>query len=316
MSGIRASDFASDSASGRNRKPIRGTQSLVGQMGWVRNRPSLTALEVVWRWAFGIPFLLICQRQWQLILATHPLEASGFTTLDKQNPWIATIQLANVWNYYQPPVFAVLQWLVPSAIVAWVVISGIGRNLVLLRMDRRLRFRPIAMIVLQAAWLALLGAAFWIWFSCMRWVAGTHANPGGEPDLIGYSIWAIVLSLTFFTVWALISWALSIAPLLLLLENRSVLSSLTQSLRLGREFTGKLTEINLVMGIVKLALIVVAMVLSAAPLPFSDELGPDAMHAVWIGSTVFYLVANDYFHVVRLKGFMEFWRTYRGQTQG
>jgi len=95
-----------------------------------------------------------------------------------------------------------------------------------------------------------------------------------------------------------------------------VLSSLTQSLSLGREFTGKLTEINLVMGIVKLALIVVAMVLSAAPLPFSDELGPDAMHAVWIGSTVFYLVANDYFHVVRLKGFMEFWRTYRGQTQG
>jgi hypothetical protein len=312
VSGIRASVTERENASGRNRKPIRGTQSLVGQMGWVRNRPSLTVLEVVWRWAFGIPFLLTCWRQWQLILATHPLEASGFTALDKQNPWVATIQLANVWNYYQPPVFAVLRWLVPVAIVAWVVISGIGRNLVLLRMNQRLRFRPVAMIVLQAAWLAVLGAAFWIWFSCMRWVADTHVNPGGEPDLVGYSIWAIVLSLAFFTVWALVSWALSIAPLLLLLENRSVPSSLMQSLRLGREFTGKLTEINLVMGIVKLTLIVVAMVLSAAPLPFSDQLGPDAMHAVWIGSTVFYLVANDYFHVVRLKGFMEFWRTYRG----
>ncbi len=64
----------------------------------------------------------------------------------------------------------------------------------------------------------------------------------------------------------------------MLLEERSALSSLGQSLRLGKAFTGKLMEINLVMGIVTLALIVLAMVLSAAPLPFSDQLGPDTMH--------------------------------------
>lgn len=296
----------------RANKPVRGTQSLVTQMGWVRSRPLLTALEILWRWTFGIPFLWICWRQWQLILATHPLEASGFSTLDKQNPWIATVQIANVWNYYQSPVFAVLRWLVPAAVVAWIVMSGLGRSLVLRRMEPGLRFRPASMIVLQAAWLVFLGATFWAWFSCIRWVADTHINAGGEPDLIGYSIWAIVLTLGFFTAWALISWALSVAPLLLLLENRSVLSSFTESLKLGREFTGKLAEINLVMGIVKLALIVLAMVFSAAPLPFSDELGPEAMRVVWMGATVFYLVANDYFQVVRLKGFMEFWRTYRG----
>ena len=94
-------------------------------------------------------------------------------------------------------------------------------------------------------------------------------------------MWVIFLSLGFFTAWALVSWALSIAPLLMLLEDRSALSSLGQSLRLGKPFTGKLVEINLVMGIVKLALIVLAMVLSAAPLPFSDQLGPDAMHGIY-----------------------------------
>ena len=295
-----------------NSKPVRGTQTMVTHMGWVWSRPALTALEIVWRWTFGIPFLLVCWQQWQQILATNPLEASGFNTLDKQNPWIAVVQLANVWNYYQPLVLAVLPWLVPAAALAWVIVSALGRNLVLRRMDPRLRFRPMSMMILQAAWLAFLGAIFWLWFNCMHLVADTHINAGGEPDLIGYSIWAIVLSLAFFTAWALISWALSIAPLLLLLENRSVLSSFTESLKLGREFTGKLAEINLVMGIVKLALIVLAMVFSAAPLPFSDQLGPEAMRVVWIGATVFYLVANDYFHVVRLKGFIEFWRTYRG----
>jgi hypothetical protein len=30
-------------------------------------------------------------------------------------------------------------------------------------------------------------------------------------------------------------------------------------------------------------------------------------------ATVFFLVACDYFHVVRLKGFLEFWKMFRGQ---
>jgi hypothetical protein len=96
------------------------------------------------------------------------------------------------------------------------------------------------------------------------------------------------------------------------LEKRSVLSALGQSLRLGKPFASKLVEINLVLGIVKLALIVVAMVFSAAPLPFSDELGEGAMHAVAAASVVFYLVANDFFQVVRIRAFLEFWKVLCG----
>ena len=298
----------------RRAAPLRGTQSLVGYMGWVSDRPSLTALEVIWRWTFGIPLLLICWKQWQQILAAFPLESSGFNAIDAQNPWVAIVQLTNVWTFYQPHVLVVLRWLLPAAALAWVAISGIGRNLVLKRMDPRLPFRPVGMIVLQTAWLAMLAAVFWGWFRCMQWAAASHMSANGEPDLVGFAIWTIILSLAFFTAWALISWALSIAPLLLLLERGSVFSSLGQSLRLGKPFTGKLAEINLVMGIVKLALVVLAMVFSAAPLPFSDELGSGALHVLWAASTVFYLVANDYFHVVRLKGFVEFWRTFRGSA--
>lgn len=76
--------------------------------------------------------------------------------------------------------------------------------------------------------------------------------------------------------------------------------------------SAKLVEINLVMGIVKLALLVLAMVLSAAPLPFSDQLGADTLHWISAIAVIFYLVASDYFQVVRLKGFIEFWRMFRG----
>jgi len=52
-------------------------------------------------------------------------------------------------------------------------------------------------------------------------------------------------------------------------------------------------------------------VFSAAPLPFSDELGGGAMHVVAAASVVFYLVANDFFQVVRLKAFLAFRETFR-----
>ena len=287
--------------------PLRGTQSLVGYMGWVIARPPLTAIEVGWRWVFGIPLLVVCWKQGLQILAAYPLESSGFNSLDAQNPWVAVVQFANVFAYYEPHVVAVLRWLLPIAALAWVAISGLGRNLLLKRMNPRLPLRPLGMVAFQAAWLSLLAAIFWGWFRSMQWAAAAHIGAGGDPDLVGFAIWAIVLSLAF--------WALEIAPLLMLLEGRSALSSLGQSLRLGKPFTSKLAEINLVMGIVKLALIVLAMVFSAAPLPFSDELGGSALHVVWAASAVFYLVANDYFQVVRLKAFVEFWKMFRGASQ-
>jgi len=281
-------------------------------MGWVFAHPSLTALEILWRWTFGIPFVIVALLEAMKILIALPPASSGLSSLDPQNPWVASVQLSNVWTLYQPHIHALLRWLLPAAAVAWAVVSGLGRGLLLKRMEPRLPFRPADMIVLQAAWLALFLFTCFCWLRSIAWVAAATITAAAEPDLIGYSIWVIFLSLGFFTAWALLSWALSIAPLIMLLENRSPFSALGQSLHLGKPMTAKLVEINLVMGIVKLALIVLAMVLSAAPLPFSDQLGLDALHVVWAVAAIFFFVASDYFQVVRLKGFVEFWKMFRG----
>jgi hypothetical protein len=300
--------------------PLRGTQSLVGQMGWVSSRPWLIAIEVGWRWLFGAPFLAVCRVEAQRILSEVPPASAGLDSINAQNPWQASLQLTHAWAMYAPHVGEALRWFAPLSAVAWVIVSGLGRGLVLTRIAAgtvgpevaaRVRFRPLRMMVLQAGWLLLLGATWWGWFRSMEWVAATHISNGGEPDLIGFAIWLIFLSLGFFTAWALASWTFSVAPIVMLLEECSALSGFVRSFRLGKEFTGKLVEINMVMGIVNLALIVLAMVLSAAPLPFSDELGADALHMISLCAIVFYLVASDYFQVVRLKGFVEFWKMYR-----
>lgn len=290
---------------------IRGTQTLVDQMGWMLRHPAVVATEVSWRWFFGIPFLLVCWTRLQQVLVILPPSQSGLSNIDPSNPWTAAGQFSRALKQYQSLVANELHWILPVAAIAWIVISAFGRNFALKVAEPRVRFRPAAMMVLQAAWLAVFGGICWGWFHTVGWAAATHFK-GVEPDLIGFSIWLIFLSLGFFTLWALIGWAVSVAPILMLLEECSAFSALRLAFKLGRPFTSELVEIGMVMGIVNLALIVVAMVLSAAPLPFSDELGGGALHVVWAGAVVVYLVAHDYFQVVRLKCFVQFWNVFRG----
>lgn len=301
-------------AQSRVERPVRGTQLLVEHISGVFRRPLLLAIEVGWRWLFGIPFLWVFWQQAQRILAAYPLDSSGLVSLDTQNPWVEATQISTGLSFYEPHVLAALRWLLPAAAMVWIVISGLGRAALIRRLDARMRFRPFTMMIFNAGWLALFAVVVWGWACSMQWLAATHIRVAGEPDLIGYFIWAIFLSLGFFTVFALASWPFSIAQLLAGLEGRSVFSALGESLRLGKHFTSKLVEINLVLGIVKLALIVLAMVFSAAPLPFADELGSGALQVAAAASVVFYFLANDFFQVVRLKAFVEFWKVFRGSA--
>jgi hypothetical protein len=74
----------------------------------------------------------------------------------------------------------------------------------------------------------------------------------------------------------------------------------------------KLVEINLVMGIVKIALIVLAMVFSATPLPFESVTTPEFLLWWWVGVTVLYFLGSDFFHVARQVAYLQLWRAYEG----
>ena len=62
-------------------------------------------------------------------------------------------------SYYEPHVSAVLRWLLPIAALAWVVVSGLGRSLLLahaIQPRQAFAFRPLRYVLLQAVWLCLL----------------------------------------------------------------------------------------------------------------------------------------------------------------
>ena len=259
---------------------VRGTQSFVHTLSECWRRPSLTGLEVLWRWAFGIPALLLLRYEGLKILQATPMDYAALKSMTVLDPMgSAARRWRRRWRcVVAARYWAVALWLVPLLLVVWVVVSSVGRTVVLRRADPRLHAQVGTLMVLQAMRVVALLGSFAIWFWCMERVAElTVTGPiaaGGEPNLVRYFALVIVATLGLFTLWAVVSWVLSVAPLLAMLKGLGVGGSLPAAFRLG-PLKSKLVEINLVMGIVKIALIVLAMVFSATPLPFESVATPE-----------------------------------------
>jgi hypothetical protein len=259
----------------------------------------------------GIPALALIGWETYKILSTVSLAHTGIYQFSLIDSVAAAQTLSATLDILLPPVRAVAVWLLPLLIVAWALASGLGRSLVLRRYDRTLRSAPWLLVAMQLLRIVTLVGSFALWFACLHWAAWSSLS-GAAPNLVGYFVKAIFLSFAIFFFWALVSWVFSIAPLLALLEGTGLIASLRASLRFGqgslRGLRSRLIEINLVLGVVKAALIVLTMVLCATPMAFSANIHGNPLYAWWAGVSVAYLVGSDFFQVARVIGFIEFWR--------
>ena len=298
--------------------PVRGTQSFVRVIEWCWRHPSVTALEVLWRWVFGSFALWLLWREGTAIVAgvtggRNDLASLGLDRLTITDPMGATSRVAVAAGLLLPSVLSAAAWVAPLLLGVWLVVSTIGRTLVLRRVDRAMRVRPVTLGALQLIRVLALGGSLVLWFLLVSWAGATAVTAplaaGSSPELVEYFAIVIVGTLLLFSLWAVGSWAFSLAPLVAMRLGLGVGASLRVSVGRG-PIRLKLVEINLVMGIVKIALIVLAMVLSACPLPFESVMTPTFFLNWTLGVAVLYLLASDFFHVARLVAYLELWRVY------
>jgi hypothetical protein len=284
--------------------PVRGTQSFVHTFAACWKRPSLTALEVLWRWVFGAPAMALVATLALGVWRKAQVDTTALRQISLLDPMSAAATLTQVGMQLLPPLLQVAAWMAPLLLVAWIVVSSFGRVLVLRRLQHHQR---------DGARMAALLGGFTLWFASMQAAAVVALNgpiaAGHDPDLVLYCAIVIIATLGMFTLWAIVSWVFSVAPLLAMLGNLGARASLAAAFRLG-PLRSRLIEINLVMGIVKIALIVLAMVFSACPLPFESVATTQFMAWWYAAVTVLYLIASDLFHVVRLVAYLELWKSH------
>jgi hypothetical protein len=295
--------------------PVRGTQSLVYTMSACWRQPRLTALEVGWRWLFGAPAAALIAYEAMRVVQ---VDFGALSQISVFEPLPAARAISQVAEAILPPLLHLGAWLGPLLLIGWVVVSSLGRTVVMRRVDGGLVARPGTLMLLQAVRMVALLGSFAAWLVCLRWAAHVAVTAplaeGRDPNLVLCCALTIVSTLGLFTLWALVSWVFSAAPMLAMLEGLGAGASLRAALRLG-PLRSKLAEINLVMGIVKIQLIVLAMVFSSCPLPFESVATPGFMLR-WYGVVaILYFVASDFFHVVRLVAYLELWKTYNAEPR-
>ena len=298
--------------------PVRGTQSFLRVIGECWRSPSLLATELAWLWLAGAPaFAIIAYQLWRIYLAELPslqplmnLTPESITA----DPEHAATLFEGAWMLLQPALVHAALGLGPAILFAWAVCAGFGRMAVLARYDRRLRRRPWTLAFFNLAAMVLLLSMLAVWFAALQWSA-SYALGGAEPNLLLYAALVILITLGMFFLRSLVSWILLAAPVVALIEGISGADAIALSLR-RRSVRGKLVEVNLVMGIIKLALVVLATVFSAIPLPFSADMQGPPLWAWWAFVSLLYLAASDFFKMARVLAFVEFWRAAREAEAG
>jgi len=302
--------------------PVRGTQSFVGVMVEVWKRPSLTGIELGWRLIPGLPILLLVLVASGILLGSLGMDihlrALPLETLSIFKPAEALSDFAVTVKDGLLQVRPVMKLALPGLAVLWLLAAGFGRRLVFRRYDPRLNARAGTLIGLFALRYTILVLEVTLWLAACCWVAKVvilePAAAQQDVNLVGFAGAVIVLTLVFFLLRAIGSWILLLAPLVAMERGLGVVESVRVALRVKGELRSKLIETNLVMGIVKIALIVLAMVFSACPLPFSNVETQTFLTCWWCGVGVWWVVMSDYFQVVRVAAYLRLWRSYEAKT--
>ena len=217
--------------------PVRGTQLLVEHMSALFRRPSLVAIEIALALAVrhSVSARLLAadaDRFLRHIRWSLPAPSS----IDTQNPWVAArAALECVPRSTSRMLLAVLRWLLPAAALAWIIVSGAGPQLLLMRMEPR---RALSAPRDDRAARRMAGAAG----ADVLGLVPLHAvgrRPRTSPQPASRIWWATLSGRSFCRWDSSRRWRWRVGRcrsrrFLLLLERRSALSALGQALRLGR----------------------------------------------------------------------------------
>ncbi len=268
-------------------------------------RPTLTLVELGWRWLAGIPLILWALKWAQPHLPE--LEAIwaqlGTMTFFHPAEMAATIGVSSrqLLAIARPllPVF------IPVAVLWWVAVGTFGQVLYARRtLGAESRASLGVFFVLRLVRSLGVMLCWTIWLNILLAVAHrelhTTATLGAEPDVLVFAALSIVATLALFVGWAGISWPLTLAMNWNAVHGDSLFASLRSAVT-QRAVRAEVMEIALVMCIVKLALLVLALTFSATPLPFSAVATPEFLRNWWIGLIILYSFMSDYFHGVRFR---------------
>ncbi len=266
----------------------------------IRREPSLLAIEVAWRWVFGvvaIAMLVFAFAQLKNEVRVSPEERAQLTSTD---PNLLMLTLGSIGERVLPLLWRLVEFIAPVLLVLWTVASTLGRSVVLRKLigSERARF----------CWTGLLGVHA---LRAASVVALATAYVGAS--LLGASISnssfvmvGIFLAMFFvaIAVWIWVHWVLSLAANYPVSSGMGTIESVQAALRLSRTRGRELRAVAVSNGVARTVAGLCAAILGLIPLPLYRVV-PGTLLAIELVLAIVYCLVSDWLLLARLVGYAE-----------
>jgi hypothetical protein len=268
----------------------------------VKGAPAVAAIEIAWRWTFGVIATVLLVFGVRAFLAGLNVSPGDEQAIRGSDPSTAAAALAHLFQQQ-----GVLQRffeiagavLVPTVLV-WIVAATFGRIAVLKRLLGAANIEASAVLYLTIARAGLLFACIVLWYLWMV-ICAFISMTGEAPNYPLYLLLSFVALPVIAIGWGILNWILSFAPLFVARDAVGAMESYHRALQLAREERAEFVSVTSWLGFPRIAAMVLVLILAAIAL-FAIESAVFASVVLTV-VTLVYCAFADYLYVVRLAAY-------------
>jgi hypothetical protein len=265
--------------------------------------PTLSAVEIAWRWAFAlstISLAIFAMLRLQRAVVILPEEQE---MLASRAPLQIAEALLEVWHRIQPLALRLGFIVIPATIVLWIIAATVGRGFVISRIWMPTSTAPRWSSLLVLNILRVLS----VFALLAAYVASSRATLlVSSPDAPNYFAAMLVFLILFglaLLVWSFLHWILALACIYAAREQASTFGSLARTARLLRAKGGELASIATLNGTARTLIAVVISLIAAVPLVLYRI--PVLFWTVEFVIFVAYCLISDILLLARLSAYVE-----------
>jgi len=270
----------------------------------VKRSPSIVAIEIAWRWSFGLAATVLLFLGAKAFLAGLNVSPGDEEAIRGSDP--TTIAAALMHVFQQPGVwqhfFGIALAIVLPAVLIWVAAASLGRVAVLKRLSPGRNIDGPAVLRLTIARVVLLFACIAVWYFWMV-ICAFITMRGEEPNYAFYMVLSFLAFPVIALLWGVLNWILSLAPILVTRDGVGAMQAYRSTVQLARAERTVLFSVTSWLGFPRLAAMVVAIIFAVIIL--AATLSAMIATVVLTVITLAYCAFADYLYVVRLAAYSQ-----------
>jgi hypothetical protein len=263
--------------------------------------PDLALAEVAWRWTWGAASLLIAWFAAREFLHSLVVSNRDYFQLRSNNPqWVADA-IVHIFAGSGPTLLRLFFIITPAALVLWIVAASLGRAATLralLGNHRPLIGRTVGLHL----WRVVIGVLAFVGTVSSFLLGSVLAARTDPPQPLIFIAIFFPLAVVFTILRSRINWFLLLANIYAA-EGATSAAGFGAATRIFKRRSGDFMGVGTVVGVVRIALMVVVTLLSLALVGAVGQVPGRLLWAAFLVLTLAYFAVSDWLYVVKLAAY-------------